>query len=51
MNPDIYINGNSPLHIESGSQWIEDFDSKKSKSRSKERPSSQQLSGTHRRSK
>ena len=48
INPDIDINNNSPLHIESGSQWIEDFDSKKSK-RSQVRNS--QLSGTHKRSK
>ena len=41
MNPDIYINDNSPLHIESGSQLIEDFDNKSKISRSKERQASQ----------
>ena len=36
ITPDIDINNNSPLQMESGSQWILDEE----KSRSKERPGS-----------
>ena len=41
INPDIDINNNSPLVIESGSKFVDDLESRKSKSMSLDRSSSQ----------